>query len=624
MKPALKRQRPPFALVALVTLSWAGEALAAEAALPSLVRDIGLSLLLAGVLAIVFTRLRIPTIAAFLVAGVAAGPIGLRWITNPENIDTISQLGLVLLLFVIGLEIDIRKLMSSGKALLLTGVLGYPLSVAFGFVATKLLITLGIGESLLASGSYVPLYVGILLAPSSTLLVFKLFKETFQLDTVVGRISLGVLIFQDIWSIIVIAVQPRFDDPQFVPILISFAGIGVLVAVAVLLARLLMPIGFRWIAKLPEVIVVAAVAWCFLIVFAGLNLDVVTEALLGINLHLAVGPGMGALIAGASIASLPYSTEIIGKVSIVKDFFVTLFFVGLGTSIPVPDGPAVIALALILAALTIIVHLFVLFPILYVTGLDRRNAFVSAARLAQISEFSLVIAFLGVQFGHIGGALNGAVIFAFVITALLTPWLFRQADALHDALGPWLARIGFATPGKGGETDVETYELALLGFHRTASSLLHEIGRSSPELLRRTLVIDFNVAIHRKIAALGPRVVYGDLANTETLHHTGVDKAKVVVCTIPDDLLVGTTNRRLVAAVRHMNPGAIIIANAIETRESQHLYQAGADFVFLPRVEIAQAVIHAVMKALSGEIASHRADTCSVHGEWHDRREVFD
>jgi Kef-type K+ transport system membrane component KefB len=624
MRRALPPPRLPVAVAALAASFWAGEALAGAAALPSLVQDIGLSLLLAGVLSIVFTRLRIPTIAAFLVAGVAAGPIGMRFITNPENIDTISQLGLVLLLFVIGLEIDIRKLLASGKTLLVAGMLGYPLSVVLGFVMTKLLIMLGIGESLLAGGSYVPLYVGIVIAPSSTLLVFKLFKETFQLDTVVGRISLGILIFQDIWSIIVIAVQPRFDDPQIGPILVSFAGIGVLVAVAVLLARLLMPVGFRWIAKLPEVIVVAAVAWCFLIVFAGLNLDVVTQALLGINLHLAVGPGMGALIAGASIASLPYSTEIIGKVGIVKDFFVTLFFVGLGTSIPMPDGPTVLALAVIFAALTIVTHLAVLFPLLYATGLDRRNAFVSAARLSQISEFSLVIAFLGVQFGHISGALNGAVIFAFVITALLTPWLFRRADALHEALGPWLARIGFATPEKGKEADAEAHELALLGFHRTASSLLYEIGRTAPELLGRTLVVDFNVAIHRKIASLGPKVVYGDLANTETLHHTGVDKAKVVVCTIPDDLLVGTSNRRLVAAVRHMNPGAIIIANAIETREPQHLYEAGADYVFLPRVEIAQAVSHAIMKALRGEIASHRAEVGAIHGEWHERREVFD
>jgi Kef-type K+ transport system membrane component KefB len=611
-------------IFALTASSWTDTALAAGAGLPSLVHDIGLALLLAGLLSIVFTRLRIPTIAAFLVAGAAAGPIGMRLITNPENIDTISQLGLVLLLFVIGLEIDIRKLLASGKTLLLSGVVGYPLSVLVGIAAAKLLIVLGVGGALLTSSSYVPLYVGILVAPSSTLLVFKLFKETFQLDTVVGRTSLGILIFQDLWSIIVIAVQPSFNDPQIVPILLSFVGIALLVAVAVLLARHLMPVGFRWIAKLPEVIVVAAVAWCFVVVFAGLNLDNLTEALFGINLHLAVGSGMGALIAGASIASLPYSTEIIGKVSIVKDFFVTLFFVGLGTSIPMPDGPEVLVLAVVFAALAIAVHLFILFPLLYLTGLDRRNAFVSGARLSQMSEFSLVIAFLGVQFGHISGALSGAVIFGFVITALLTPWLYHHADALHDALGPWLERIGLAKPEKGAEEGAESYELALLGFHRTASSLLYEIGRSTPELLRHTLVVDFNVAIHRKIAAMGPKVVYGDLANTETLHHTGVDKAKVVVCTIPDDLLVGTSNRGLVSAVRHMNPNAVIIANAIEMGESEKLYQAGADYVFLPRIEVAQAVGLAVMKALHGEIGSHRADISASQGEWHDRREVFD
>ena len=591
--------------------------------MPSLVHDIGYCVVLAGVLAIVFTRIRIPVIAAFLFAGVVVGPVGAGLVTDPANIETISGLGLILLLFLIGLEIDFRKLLASGRILILSGLLQYPLSVAFGFIIAKLFIWLGVGTQLLDSGSYVPLYVGFVVAASSTLLVVKLFQESFELDTEVGRVSLGLLIFQDIWAIGVIAVQPSFDDPKIVPILFSFLGIGVLAMIALLIARFIIPIGFRWVAKVPEVILVAAVSWCFIVVFIGMNLDEITRVAFGVDLHMTVGPGMGALIAGASIASLPYSTEIVGKVGVVKDFFVTLFFVGLGMGIPMPDGFDVLMVAVLLAALALLARYVIFFPLLYFTGLDRGNAMVASTRLAQISEFSLVISFMGMQLGHITHGLNSAIIFAFVITALLTPMLYRQADRIHEKLGSLLEVIGFRAPASREAGEEESYQLALLGFHRIASSLLHELGRKHPGLLAETLVVDFNVTIHSRIAGFGPAVKYGDLRNAETLRHTGVDKARVIVCTVPDDVLKGTTNLHIVALARSVNPGAVIIANAIELQDSRRLYEAGADYVFLQRIETARAVEQAIEKALAGEISSYRSQVEAVDGEWHARQEVL-
>lgn len=596
---------------------------AASGALPSLIQDIGLCVALAGVLAIVFTRLRIPEIAAFLLAGVVVGPVGAGLVTDPGNIETISELGLIFLLFLIGLEIDVRKLLASGRVLVLSGLLQYPLCVAFGVLVARLLAWLGFGEELLAAGGQAPLYVGFVLAASSTLLVVKLFQESFQLDTESGRIALGLLIFQDIWAIAVIAVQPDINAPEIGSILLSFAGIGVLALLAVLFARYIIPIGFRWVAKLPEVIFVAALSWCFIVVFLGMNLDLLTRLLLGFDWHLAVGAEMGALIAGASIASLPYSMEIIGKVGVVRDFFVTLFFVGLGMSIPAPDGYDVLLFALVLALLAILARYLLFFPLLYYSGLDRRNAMVSASRLAQISEFSLVIGFIGMKLGHIGSDLNSAIIFAFVITALLTPLLYHRADAIHDRLGGMLARLGFRAPPSAGAGDEESWTLAILGFHRVASSFLHDLAARYPELLPRVLVVDFNVNLHPQIAARGVHVKYGDLSNTATLHHAGVDKAQVIACTIPDDVLKGTTNRQIVKAARRVNPGAVIIANAIELAESRRLYEAGADFVFLQRIESAQAVMAAFDRALAGEIAQHRAAVEREEGAWHMREEVL-
>ncbi len=302
--------------------------------MPPLVRDIGYSLLLAGVLAVVFTRFRIPSIAAFLAAGILAGPLGMKLVTDPANIDTIAQLGFVLLLFVIGLEIDLRQILGSGRTVLIGGLLQYPLTILFGVGVAYLLLWLGIGAGLLGETPFVPLYIGILIAGSSTLLVVQLFAVSFSLDTVAGRTCLSLLIFQDIWAIIIIALQPSFADPAIGPVVASLGGIVLLAAIAAFTAHFVTRPAFGWIAKAPELILVAALAWCFIVLMVGMSLDLPFQLVAGVNPHISVGAGMGALIAGASLASSPFSTEMVSKVGVVRDFFIVLFFVGLGMTIP--------------------------------------------------------------------------------------------------------------------------------------------------------------------------------------------------------------------------------------------------------------------------------------------------
>jgi Kef-type K+ transport system membrane component KefB/Trk K+ transport system NAD-binding subunit len=579
------------------------------------------TLLLAGVLAVICVRLNIPSIAAFLAAGVIAGPLVLAQVTDPANIDTIARLGFIFLLFMIGLELDVKKILASGKPIILTGLLQFPLSVLFVVVTMQVLGFLGIGASIIGNHPYSALYIGIVLAMSSTLLVVKLFQEHFELDTEPGRIALGILIFQDIWAIIIILVQPNFEDPQIEPILMSFLGIGVILVITVGLSRSLAAVGFKWIAKVPELTIVAAVSWCFIVIFLGMNLDLITDSVFGFNLHMAVGSGMAALIAGATIASLPYSTEIVTKVGNIKDFFITLFFVGLGMGIPAPASWDVPIFAFGLAFLAILTRQLVFFPLLYATGCDQRNSQVSSARLAQISEFGLVIGFLAVQHEHISPSLSSAIILAFVLTALLTPTLYTNAYRIHEKINPLLSKIGFKPPPEREAADEETYELALLGFHRVASSLLYDLERSKPDILKRTLVVDFNVNIHPKIAERGVTVKYGDLSNQETLHHAGIERAKIILCTIPDDLLRGVTNAKLVQMVRHINPEATIIANAVELKDTAAIYAAGADYVYLGRTEISSGIMEIISKSIAGDLSAHRATQQAAVAQ---RREVFD
>ncbi|MGB9372552.1 MAG: cation:proton antiporter [Jiangellales bacterium] len=595
----------------------------ADGGLPELILDIALALVLAGVLAIAFTRLRIPTVAAFLVAGVILGPVGTGLISNRENIDTIAQLGLILLLFLIGLEIDVRALLTKGRSVLVSGPLLYPLSGLFGFVIVKGLLLLGIGTGIVSGSDYGPLYIGLAVAASSTVLVVALYQQSFLLDTVSGRIALAMLVFEDIWSVIVLAIQPSFDDPSLGPIVATFVGIAVLAAIAWALARYVLPVGFRWIAKQPSTILVASLAWCFGIVLIGINLDTAIDSVFGLDPGIAVSAGVAALIAGSTIAAIPFSAEIVRQVSVVRDFFITLFFVGIGMTIPAPDGAGVLLAGLGVALLTVLTRFTIMLPLLYATGTDRRNATLTVARMAQISEFSLVVAYLGLQLGHIDPTLNSVIVFAFVITAIGTPFVFARAEAIEARVAPVLDRIGMKPPPPGSEHEEKAYDLALLGVHRTASSLLNDLAEEFPETLSRTTVVDFNVAIHPRIAELGAAVTYGDFTSPETLHHAGVDKARVVLCTIPDDVLSSASTVDAVRVAREVSPDAMIIATATTFPEVRRIYAAGADFVLLPRLDAARSALQAVQAALNGQLEDLR-DDFDVTLDGQGRREVLD
>ncbi|MEP4190560.1 MAG: NAD-binding protein, partial [Sneathiella sp.] len=370
-------------------------------------------------------------------------------------------------------------------------------------------------------------------------------------------------------------------------------------------------------------IFVGAIGWCFTIVFLGNSLDSLAHLLFDLDMTLSVGSGMSALIAGMTIAALPYNRDIIAKVGIVRDFFIILFFVGLGMSVPALDNMTVPIIAVALAFFSLLSRQIVFVPLFYWTGGDQRLAQVTAIRLAQLSEFGLVIAYLGGQLGHVSPELSSAIIFGFVITALLTPVLYRNAHEIYSKLTPFLQKCGFKEPSDGGAEPEDGAEIVLLGFHRVASSLLHEISEHRPELLRKILVIDFNVQIHPAIRKLGVSVRYGDLASEQTLRHAGIDQAKVVVATIPDDILRGISNQKLAQTIRQINPEAVIISNAEQPLSAQQIYDAGADYVYMGRVNTARALDEIIERTLDGTLHDFRQEQEEKHGKSHERSEIL-
>lgn len=589
--------------------------------LPQLVVDMGTGLLTAGILGIIFSRLRIPTIAAFILAGFLLGPQALGLITDRDNIDSIAQMGFVLLLFVIGLEIDVRKVLTQGRAMAVAGSITYPIVIAFGFIIAKLAFLLG----MFAAFSDFPLgafYVGISIAASSSLLVFKLFQERMQLDTVPGRIAITVLVFEDMWAIVIAVLQPSLENPNLGALAFTFAGILLLIGISWLLSVTIFHAAFRWIAKSPEMVLLGALTWCFLIVGIGTNIDTITE-LLGFNMHMNVAAGMSSIIAGATIASLPYTAEIVTKVGQVKDFFLTLFFVGLGMIIPAITDLSIPLAALGIAFLSVISRPLIFFPIFYLLGIDRRSAAVSSIRLAQMSEFGLVLAFIGLSLGHIDNEVVSIITIAFVITAVATTPLFDRAYQIYDWAAPYLTRLGFKEPAEGSDGEGREAQVMILGLHRDASSLLHELAEKYPNFVEGTVVVDFNVSLHAKVKELGFEVEYGDITNEEALLHAGIQKAKVIVCTISDDLLRGMNNVKLVQMLRRLNPDATIIGNAIDIQEYEEVKNAGADIVYMARIEVAVQLSEAIACAMNGRSADFVAAQMQRHGNPKARREVF-
>lgn len=577
---------------------------AGAAGIDPLVQDIGVCLLVAGALSTLFEKLRIPAIAALLVAGVAIGPVGLSLVTDKAHIETIAHLGLTLLLFVIGLEVNLRSLLASGRTILLTGALQVPLTIGAGYVVFHAMKLAGVVEP-----GYVPFYLAIACGFSSTLLVVKQLQARYQLDSASGRLSVAMLIFQDIWAIVILAIQPNFADPHVGPVVATFGGTAVVVAVAVVFARWILPAAFRAVAKVPELVVSLALAWCFGLGLFGAHLGSALKAV-GLHVEVSVSLEMAALVAGASVASLPYSHEVVTKVINLRDFFVTLFFVALGMGIPVPQVSA-LALAALLAVVAIALRFVVFVPLLYRAGADRRLAVTTSTRLAQVSEFCLVIFYLGRQLGHVSPAIVTAVIFSFVMTALGTPWLFGVSEHADERLAPLLSRIGMKEPPRhsvvGG--DDERPRVVFLGFHRLASSLLCDLERARPDLVRRILVVDLNVAHHAALRERGVQVSYGDVANADTLKHAHLDGADLILSTVPDELLKRTSNAELARRVRELAPDARVIVNAVRHSDASAMYAAGADLVFSWRTETSQGLLPAVDAALEGrtdELAAMR------------------
>jgi Kef-type K+ transport system membrane component KefB len=565
-----------------------------------IVTDIATCIIAAWVVGVVCRVVRQPLLIAYLAAGFVIGPHGLRFITDPESIRTMAEIGLALLLFMIGLEMDLKKMLGSGRAITVTALVQIVGGVALGWLLFGWL-----GP---AVGKLEALYLAVAAAMSSTVIIIKLLHDKRELETLAGRITVGILVLQDVFVILFLAIQPNLKDPGVGLLAMALGKVLLLVGVAYVVSKFVLPPVFKLVARQPELVLVGALAWCF--------------AMAGFASYLGLSREMGALLAGVMLSTFPYTLDVVAKVTSIRDFFVTLFFVALGMIIPMPTWDYLLWM-LVFSAVLVVTRLLSVIPVLLKLGLGHRMSLLPAINLSQLSELSLVLLAIGKTSGDVSDRTISITAFAFAFLAVGSTYGILKNDAIVRFLSPLLARCGVPDLPEGGHEpghDPQGGTIFVLGFLWTASSMVEEIERERPTLLPRLKVIDFNPETVAKLRARGIAVIYGDVSQRDVLEHAGISEASVIVCSLSDSVLRGASNLRLLRQLRSLTERAEIIMHAERLDDATGLYAAGASYVVTPRLLEARELLE-VLDAVDNHLIAEK--TCEQLARLENRSEVI-
>jgi len=555
-------------------------------AAPALLKNIAFSLVGAGLVGYLMQILKQPLIIGYLLGGVLVGPIGLGIVTGYTEIDEIAELGLLFLLFMIGMELDFHKLFKMDRVVLVAGFFQFPICAGAMYVFLSFLKE--VAGLTLGSGTHPVLYISLTCSVSSTMVVTKMLAEKFETDSPAGRLTNGILMCQDLWAIVILAIQPTLDEPTVGQILKNFVMIAILIVVALAYAKFVMPPVLLTASKSVELMLVLALSWCFFICSAAIL------PFVGLSMELA------AIIAGCALATFPYSQDFNGKIKYIRDFFITLFFAGVGMQVPTPALREVGEAALVAGA-ALAIRWLGTFALIWAVGGEPRVAALSTINLSQISEFAIVICSMGISdgggFGHIQGHTMTIIIWAFAILAVLNCVAFRMSHQIVRAgasvlrSGLLFRRAALQRQERGEEDEDEDEDdedavyqenhrdIVLLGFHKVAAMLIAEFQMHSPEILKRIHIIDINPSAMSSLREKGIKCSWGDFASAKELARRHKGECNVVISSIPDSLLQGVSNMKLLKVSREVWPQTHFIATADNPFQAQNLYEAGADYV---------------------------------------------
>lgn len=520
---------------------------------------------LAAFLALFFRIIKQPAIVAYILTGIIIGPLGLIPIQSQQLITVLGDLGITLLLFMLGLEIKISDFKSFGKEVILGGLGQIVFSFAFFYTLTTFF-----GVSSLDS-----IYIAVALTFSSTVIIVKLLSDTRQLHSLYAKITIGILLLQDFFAILFLiflsSFNPNTGTLQSLEqiIIVTFKAI-VLFGLVIYLSKKVFPQIVGYLSKSPETLFLVSLAWVF-----GLAAIVSSKAV-GFSIEI------GGFLAGLSLANSIANFQIIAKAKILRDFFIVLFFVVLGMRMNIANIASVIAPAIILSIFVMIIKPLIVILIMGIMGFRKRTSFLSGFTLAQISEFSLIIVFLGNKIGHISNYLVSLVTMIGIITFMFSPYVIIYGNKLYLTFGRYFTIFERKNLKKEKivhseiELDNLRDHIVLVGGDQMGQSILGALE----DLEKDVVVVDFDPDIVGKLSEKHIHRLFGDISDYEIQKKASLDRAKLVISTIPNT----EDNLLILKELKEENRKAKVVVMALDSHDAKILYKAGADYVILPHL----------------------------------------
>jgi len=505
-------------------------------------------------IAFLMRLLRQPLVVAYIVAGLVAGPLFLDITHGGEKFfEAFATFGIVLLLFIVGLSLNFDFITRVGKHVFVGGTIQFLVTASLGFLLMQ-----AFGFAFIPS-----LLVSIAITYSSTIIVVKLLTEKKDLESVYGRYTVGMLIVQDIIAILfLISLNTIATDANVFLTAITVIGKAFfIIAVVYFLSKYLLPRIMDTVATSSEMLFIFTIAWLFGI--ASL------VSLMGLNVEI------GAVIAGISLGASNYQREITSKMRPLRDFFIVLFFIVLGSELQIGAVTSAIQPSIILALFVLCIDPLILFIVMRRLGYTRRNAFLAGVTAAQVSEFGFIIIFKARELGYVGESELAIVTITALITIVISSYFITYNEQLYRFVRPVLERFG-KRDGEQKEQKKEIYPVWIVGYHRIG----WKIAETLTELHIPFAVIDFDSTAISKLKHRGIPAFFGDVADVEFLEDLPLDKTKMIISTIPepDDQIT------MIEHVRSRNKHTLIIANLYENRYSEAFYNAGANYVMMPHL----------------------------------------
>ncbi len=517
--------------------------------------------------------LRQPLLVSFIAVGVLVGPSVLNILNSENEIDLLAEMGIAILLFVVGLKLDLNLIKSTGKVALLTGL---------GQVAFTSLFGYGIGL-LLGFSSLVSLYIAVALTFSSTIIIVKLLSDKKEVDMLHGQIALGFLIVQDIVVVIVMIVLSALgvesERPIGMDLLYVFGkGIGMFIVVA-LLMKYVIPTLTKKLADSQELLVLFSIGWAILLAAAG---D-----------YLGFSKEVGAFLAGISLASTQYREVISGRLVSIRDFLLLFFFLNLGADLDLSIMGEKIVPALIFSAFVLIGNPIIVLVIMGILGYHKRTAFLAGLTVAQISEFSLILANMGFELGHIDEATIGLITLVGLVTITLSTYMIMFSGKLFDLLSPMLGIFERKKPSKPSELedDEKKLDVLIFGLGRYGDRIARELKERELSYLGA----DIDPVVVNDWKARDLEAIYCDAEDPDLTEVLPLDKAANIISTLTDV----RTNIGLMRLLGHQNFEGRIALTAKDEASAEMLREAGAKYILEPYKDSAQGVAELFKRKVS-------------------------